>query len=148
MFEVTYRSMAKEDLSNADIDNILAKARAANKMYDITGSLIYHRKVFFQLIEGPRQNVLKLFENIKKDQRHFEVNTIWQGAKPSRDFGQWNMAMLADSGILSISYEGDTKELSLGHLMGDIDEQSLLSQNLWKKVRNIIKTSSPVSAGI
>jgi len=142
LFEVTYRSMAKEDLTDLDINKILSTARSANKMYGITGSLIFHRKVFFQLIEGPRESVLKLYDNIKSDSRHFDISTLWQGAKPSRDFEKWSMAMLTDSGLLNLSHDGNTEELNLGHLMGDMEEQSLLSKNLWKKVRNIIKTSS------
>lgn len=143
LFEVTYRSMAKDHISDEDIDKIVSRSRDANRLHGITGSLIYHRKVFFQLIEGPREQVLRLYENINKDRRHFDISTMWKGSKPSRDFGQWDMALLADSGILNISYDGDTKELNLGRLMGNLDNQSLRSQSLWRKVRNVIKVSRP-----
>ena len=145
LFEVTYRSMAKADISNADIEEILRTSRVSNRAHNITGSLIYHRKVFFQLIEGPKREILELYDKIKNDSRHFDIATMWQGAKPSRDFADWSLAMLSDSGILNIPHEGSTKNLNLGHLMGDIDDHSLVSQNLWRKVRNEIKTSSLVS---
>jgi len=144
LFEVTYRSMANTDISTADIEKLLKTSRINNKALNITGSLIFHRKVFFQLIEGPKKNVLKLYDKIKNDNRHFDVATMWQGSKPVRDFGEWSLAMLSDSGILNIPYEGSTKNLNLGHLMGDIDDESLVSQNLWRKVRNEIKTSKLV----
>ena len=142
LFEISYRSMAKTALTEADIENILNTARAQNKKYDVTGSLIYHREVFFQIVEGNKEDVLRLYENIRKDQRHSDVTIIWQGAKPSRDFGNWNMAMLADDNVLNIPIEGNTKELDLRHLLGDIDDQSLAAKSLWRKVRNIIKTAS------
>ncbi len=146
MFEVSYRSMAYSEIKNSDVKDILLAARTHNKQNNITGSLIYHRKVFFQLIEGPKKNVLKLYDKIKKDDRHSDVVTMWKGAKPSRDFKMWSMAMISDDDVLNISYEGTTEKLSLGHLMGDIDDKSLASKNLWRKVRNVIKASKPIKA--
>ncbi|MFD2562349.1 BLUF domain-containing protein [Aquimarina rubra] len=143
LFEVTYRSMAFSGITNSDIENIIVLARALNEDNNITGSLIYHRKVFFQLIEGPKKNVLKLYERIKKDKRHSDIITMWKGPKPSRDFKLWSMAMISDNNILNISYEGNTEKLNLGHLMGELDDKSLASKNLWRKVRNIIKTAKP-----
>ena len=142
LFEVSYRSMAKIDLQESDIENILTKAKSYNQEHGITGCLLYHRNVFFQLIEGPKKEVLKLYDFIKNDNRHFDVETMWRGSKPSRDFGDWEMSMLSDDANFNISNLGDTKELNLEHLMGEIDSQSIVSQNLWRKVRKILKVSS------
>ena len=142
LFEVTYRSMARAEVTEKDLENILETSREMNKKYGVTGSLIYHRRVFFQLIEGPKKNILKLYNNIKKDKRHFDVITMWQGVKLYRDFEEWDMALLSDDGALDIPYEGDTKSLSLRRFMGDLDEQSVTSQNLWRMVRNVLKTAN------
>ncbi|QCX01335.1 helix-turn-helix domain-containing protein [Aggregatimonas sangjinii] len=141
LYEISYRSMAKPDVDGETVGDILMTSKSNNNSLDITGSLIYHRNVFFQLIEGPRRDVLELYEKIKKDSRHFDVQTIWKGSKPSRDFTEWDMAMISDEGVLTIPHDGNTQELGLGHLMGDIGQQSLESKNLWRKVRNVLKTS-------
>lgn len=141
LYEVSYRSMAVNDISGEDIADILRISRTDNKANGITGSLIYHRTVFFQLIEGPKKAVQEIYGKIISDSRHFDVQTIWSGSKLERDFKEWDMAMLSDEGVLEVPHEGSTKTLSLGHLMGDIGEQSFESKNLWQKVRNILKTS-------
>ncbi|MBP2831411.1 BLUF domain-containing protein [Aquimarina sp. U1-2] len=140
LFEVSYRLMAKTGIDEKEITDILSVSRKNNKVYDITGSLIYHRGIFFQLIEGSKKDVLYIYDKIKKDKRHFDVQTIWQGTKMSREFENWNMAMISDEGILNIPSDGNTKNLNLGLLVGEISEQALESKNLWGKVRNILKT--------
>ena len=142
VFEVSYRSMAKSELTEKDIEAILQASRENNNNFNITGSLIYHRNVFFQIIEGSKADVLKLYDKIKSDKRHFDVQTLWQGVKKTRDFEEWDMAVLTDESLLNIKAQGNTKNLNLGHLMGDLDGESLMSQNLWRKVRTIIQTSN------
>lgn len=139
LYEVSYRSMANTDTTDADIKAIIKTARAHNKSLNITGSLIYHRKVFFQLIEGSKKDILELYESIKKDDRHFDVTTIWEGPKPFREFEDWSMALVTDDGVSSLKRQGSTKNLKLENMMGNIDEESLVSKSLWNKVRNIIK---------
>ena len=84
-YELCYRSFEAEGLADKDIENIVRSARSNNKKYDITGCLIHHRGVFFQLIEGPEDAILKLYDNIKNDRRNFDVRTIWKGSKAQRN---------------------------------------------------------------
>lgn len=145
LFEISYRSMAKENITNKEVEEIVKISKNENKKYNITGSLIYHRNVFFQLIEGSKKEVLELYTNIKNDNRHFDVQTIWQGSKPNRDFKDWSMAVFSDDGVLKIPYDGDTEQLSLGRFMGQLDKQSLESKNLWRNVRNVLKISNHIN---
>jgi AraC-like DNA-binding protein len=141
LFEVSYRSIANPNLSNQDIQNILEISRKENARLNITGSLIYHQNVFFQLIEGPKRNVLKVYEKIKKDDRHSQVETMWQGAKPERNFSFWSMALVSDHLELANLQHSPTKRLNLNSMMGDLDEKSVRSTDFWRRVRNMIKVS-------
>ena len=138
-YELCYRSFAREGITDFEIENIVQTSRQKNPDFEITGCLIYHKGVFFQIVEGPQQNILQLYENIKKDGRNYDVRTMWKGVKAQRDFLVWDMALLSDRGDLKISFEGSTSRLNLTHLMGNIKEQSFASHTLWRKVRHIIK---------
>ena len=138
-FEISYRSMAQREIKEADIADLIGMARESNIKYGVTGCLIFYGNVFFQLMEGPKGSVIQLYENIKKDIRHFDIITLHRGTKVYRDFGQWDMALLSDAKILNISYEGDIKQLDLSHFMTDIEGQTLMSKNLWNRVRSHIK---------
>ena len=138
-FEVSYRSMARRDITKKDVEKMISLSRERNKKSGVTGCLIYHENIFFQIMEGPKKSVLRLYENIKKDNRHFDVLTIHQGTKLFRDFGDWNMALFSEEHLLNISYQGSTEQLDLNHIMLDIEGQTLLSKNLWRKVLLQIK---------
>lgn len=141
LFEISYRSMAADRISGIKVDEIVDTARQRNESHNISGSLIYHRRIFFQIIEGPKREVLQLFENICNDERHTDIRTMWKGYKPKRDFGLWAMAMISDDDVFSLPSQGSTKELELGNLLGNLDDVSLASENLWRKVRNMLRIS-------
>ena len=135
-YEVSYRSIAMENINEEDIATIISKARILNKKNGVTGSLIFHNNFFFQLIEGPKKNILRLYENIKRDTRHSDVKTIWNGPKPKRDFDHWSLAFLSDDGLLNIEKQGDIKSLNLDDLLDDDSNKIMLnSQAIWRKVR-------------
>ncbi|WP_289645010.1 BLUF domain-containing protein [Maribacter aestuarii] len=146
LFDISYRSLAVDSLTNKQVDWIVNTAREMNPEFNITGSLIFHRNIFFQIIEGPKKEVLQLYENITKDKRHTDVQIMWKGYKVKRDFEDWAMATLSDDGNLEVSIQGDTKNLELSHVLGKLDKSSLASESLWRKVRNIIKLSSDSAA--
>ena len=145
-YEICYRSFAKEGITDAEVEDILQTSRRNNEKYAITGCLIYHEGVFFQLFEGSKDVVLNLYENILKDERNFDLMIMWKGFKAQRDFALWDMALITDKRNLKISYQGSSKELNLKHLMGDFEEQLFTSHNLWRKVRHLIKKNSELAS--
>ena len=145
-YEVCYRSFAIEGITDEDIEQILQTSRRNNKELAVTGCLIFHNGVFFQLIEGPQNAILNLYEVIKKDERNFDVRTMWKGSKAKRDFNLWSLAFITDQNQLEINYQGNSSKLNLKHLMGDIEEQSFASHTLWRKVRHLIKENSLVAS--
>ena len=79
LFEMSYRSIAIDSISPTDLGNIVEKAREMNSNHAITGSLIYYKKIFFQILEGPKEQVIQIYENISKDKRHNDVQIMWKG---------------------------------------------------------------------
>lgn len=79
------------NLGPAELNLLLAKARAANAKLGITGILLFHKGSFFQVLEGPRDVVEGLYQSIRSDQRHSRITKILQESIPQRNFAEWTM---------------------------------------------------------
>lgn len=70
---------------------ILFKARAKNAAADITGCLICRDDLYLQLLEGPAENVMRIYDKIIQDDRHVEVTQLVNQPVSARMFGAWAM---------------------------------------------------------
>lgn len=76
---------------SAILNSILVTARTNNKKNDITGALICRADMYLQLLEGPKDEVNKIYETIKEDDRHLEVCLRSSSMVKERLFGAWAM---------------------------------------------------------
>ena len=76
------------------LNGILSHAQQANPRVGITGALICREDVYLQLLEGPEEEVLKVLDRIRHDDRHLELRVHVAKQVPDRMFGKW--AMLHD----------------------------------------------------
>ena len=89
---IHYISSFVKDLSVDEIKEISSQAAKNNAEKDITGVLMAKGGVFFQIIEGPEENIDKLFTNILKDIRHEKIITLGiQVGDLKRLFPNWHM---------------------------------------------------------
>ena len=146
LYELSYRSIANSSTTNRDIEHFISLAREMNPKFSITGSLIFHEKVFFQIIEGPKEHVLRLYENILADKRHSDMVVMWKGYKVERDFEEWAMSTITEDHALQIGVQGNSKQLDLTKVLGNVDNNYIVSEKLWKRVRNIMKTAGSTAA--
>ena len=91
MFHVVYVSTATENLSPSQLRELLIVARHRNYSLGLTGLLLYAHERFIQVLEGPETEVRKVFEMIKKDYRHKNLDTLRLEKKEYRDFPDWRM---------------------------------------------------------
>ena len=91
MYELVYSSIAKKEISEQEVIDILNTARDFNSKNNITGCLVFHKNEFIQVLEGDKDKVKILFENIEKDNRHYNVLLINEGEKTERLFKNWTM---------------------------------------------------------
>lgn len=75
------------------LSGVWNQAKEENVKHDITGILIYKNEQFLQFIEGPDENIDELIEKIKRDQRHFNVNILFEGSSKVRAFPKFSMAL-------------------------------------------------------
>lgn len=92
MFSLVYRSVAKPDFNLDRIEQMLAKAKENNHRLGITGCLLYYDGEFIQYLEGNQVKVLTLFDKIKADPRHRDVELLSYGEREGRVFNTWDMA--------------------------------------------------------
>lgn len=89
---ITYISSFAYDMSDDEIEELARQAAKKNAENDITGVLMAKGEVFFQIIEGPEENIDKLFTNLLKDPRHEKIITLGiQVGDLKRLFPNWHM---------------------------------------------------------
>ena len=126
-YQLLYVSTAVTEVHTEDhVHEIVQIAQVKNKNFDITGLLMTRAGLFLQLLEGPKDNVLQLFETIKKDPRHKDVKRILAIESNDRLFHDWSMGFhkLEDLDISLIS-----ETLSWPHLISaakDLDNILIL----------------------
>ena len=120
MYYLVYSSISRKDLSKDELFSILEKSREKNRMMGITGFLLsinedYHPEIikgkFLQVLEGEKEQVIKLYESIKKDKRHKEVKIVSEGVLLKRMFNNWSMGY-RDMDILKFKNRLDIFDIS------------------------------------
>jgi Sensors of blue-light using FAD len=86
-----YASRAAKPLDARLIDDILEKSRRNNPAQGITGILCYSGDTFIQVLEGGRDEVCDLFNNIVRDARHDNVRLLAYDEIRERKFCNWTM---------------------------------------------------------
>ena len=73
---ICYVSKAVEGLSDEAIEDIFEVTKINNNRDGITGILLYGFGNFFQVLEGNKKQLDKLFEAICNDSRHHRIETL------------------------------------------------------------------------
>jgi AraC-like DNA-binding protein len=140
-FELSYKSDFSENTINKDVEKIIETSLINNKRLNITGCLIVYQKSFFQILEGPKTNVLSVFKKIENDKRHKNVNLIWKGSKVNRLFEDWSMALISKKGNLNLKINGELRFINVEELIKSKEDETIAMEILWRRVRNILKVS-------
>jgi len=138
LHQVVYCSRAADGVDDSAVERIIVTARRMNPEQGITGLLVFGSGVFFQWIEGPRDNVTQLMQRIQRDPRHARVVMLSQSEEVrERLFPDWSMELVTPDHIRDVLLdalataedEKNTESLrlmleqldstGLGQLMGD-----------------------------
>ena len=137
MFALVYRSRAIPGFGRSQIQEMLEKARPYNSEQGITGCLLYHQGEFLQYLEGNQIRVLQLFDKIKNDPRHSDIELISHGERPNRWFKDWEMAFEDFYGDNDqITYMRLVVENHLGELEDSISDPAVNS--FWEHVSRML----------
>jgi hypothetical protein len=103
LYNVVYCSRAADDIDAAAVDRIIETSRRWNPAQGITGLLVFGSGIFFQWLEGPRDNVMQLMANLKKDPRHQDVVPL-SAVEEVRErlFPDWDMELVTGEDIRDV----------------------------------------------
>lgn len=91
MIRLIYFSCAADELTMADIQQILTAARRNNPSQSIGGMLCFERRYFLQVLEGERAAVNALYLDIADDSRHQDIQILSYEEVQQPAFQQWSM---------------------------------------------------------
>ncbi|MES1176481.1 MAG: BLUF domain-containing protein [Myxococcales bacterium] len=91
MHQVVYSSAAITPFSEAQLTELLSRARVNNEQMGVSGMLLYHEGSFLQVLEGEPSVLERLFAIISSDKRHHRVVRLLRQEVHERHFGGWRM---------------------------------------------------------
>ncbi len=132
LYNVVYCSRATAGVDDAEVQRIVATARRCNAEHGITGMLVFGSGIFFQWLEGPRDNVTALMVLLRGDRRH--ENIVELSAEEDigeRLFPTWDMELVSSEHIREVLQDahGTTRDpkkaRALERLLANLDEVPL-----------------------
>ena len=89
---VSYMSSQSRIMPKKSIEEFLFHVREKNKQLTITGVLLLIQGKFIQYIEGPAEEIDKVYKSISNDSRHTDLILLDSGNLKERQFNNWSMA--------------------------------------------------------
>ncbi len=86
-----YSSVRNANCTDEEIQKILDSCERHNPSKQITGVLVHSKNYFLQFLEGDENELMSLYNHIKKDTRHSKVILLNRGSIDARMFPSWHM---------------------------------------------------------
>ena len=130
---IVYCSQAAQYMDKEALEKIITTAKRHNPKFGITGLLVYGSGIFFQWLEGPRDNVTSLFKLITADPRHSNVVLLTKEDEfRERLFPNWEMELVAAEDISAVLEDAmheasDPKQKNtLSQMLQELNKSSLV----------------------
>ncbi len=91
LVRLLYASRSVEPITAESVDSLLGQCRRNNVATGITGVLCFSDHCYLQVLEGGRQAVNHLYNQIVKDPRHSDVTILFFEEVSHRLYGSWTM---------------------------------------------------------
>jgi hypothetical protein len=126
LYNLVYCSRAAAGVDDAAVERIIATSHRHNPARGITGLLVFGGGIFFQWLEGPRDNVTELMATLKTDPRHENVVMLSTTEEVrERLFPDWDMELVTATDIRSVLLDamGDAKDAQNAEALRVLIEQ-------------------------
>ncbi len=132
-YAIVYVSTVSNNLEKREIEKILSSSKTWNNQNNITGLLLFSDGNFFQIIEGEKVMISKLFEAIKEDKRHHNIMQIFGKDIHKEAYDGY------DSDFVSEKADYDPEKFQ--HYL---NQMKVLEVSAQAAVRNILKAFLPI----
>ena len=134
--QLIYISAATVQFTTEDLTTLLQKARANNSKVDVSGMLIYHEGSFFQVLEGPEEEVWNIYDIIGDDPRHDEVKLLLKTKVEERSFADWSMGYVNPNRKLFQQIEGFADFFKPGFAVPEMQKEGSLLGRVMSEFRD------------
>ena len=117
LIELSYVSRATQDMGLLSLMNLLEEAVTRNRELSISGVLYFDSGVFGQILEGSPRNIQTVWNYIRNDRRHGDIQVISKEVIQARRFSNWSMKFFGSDEIsryvpeLKTLFEGSLDKL-------------------------------------
>ncbi len=140
LYQLTYRSEAKPEISAQEIKDILEISKSKNAKSNITGCLLYNEGFFVQILEGEKEEVKAVYNIIEADKRHTMVQVLSEGETRERFFEKWEMAYLKLPDEPKSNKESEVKN-ALKELEEKAFRPNFTTKVFWYNVNTLLQES-------
>ena len=88
---IIYTSTMLKTISLEHMQHMSENFLIFNKKYNISGTLLFHKGTVLQYIEGESDALDRLYSNILKDSRHYNIITLFNEELGSKIFTDWGL---------------------------------------------------------
>lgn len=88
---LAYASNALVPVHSADMLDIARASLRNNARLGVTGALFFDGRQFYQVLEGDDTIIACLYDTIRADPRHTDVQLVYYRKLPERRFADWSM---------------------------------------------------------
>jgi hypothetical protein len=128
LYNTVYCSRASQGVDRTVIDQIIENAQRCNPENGITGLLVFGSGIFFQWLEGPRDNIIQLMASIEKDSRHQSIVHLSSGEEVrERLFPDWAMELVSADDVRDVLLDArenandESNQTALDQLLAELD---------------------------
>ena len=115
--QYVYISKSTTKFGKLELEDLAKSAARENDRFSVSGFLVFHNNIFWQYIEGKKENIDNLSKNIQRDNRHRILADSYSRSS-NRRFPTWSMK------LIEISEQGSFKVNPM-HYIQDIMNSSL-----------------------
>jgi len=94
---MTYQSRAVARPSQSELEQLVAQARRRNHSLGVTGMLLYEDGRFLQTLEGPPAGLEQVWDSIRRDHRHSDIEVLSEHMVSTRLFSDWDLLLYSRS---------------------------------------------------
>lgn len=103
IYSAVYCSRATAGVDEPEVQRIVAAAQHWNPKHQITGLLVFGSGIFFQWLEGPREEVTSLMALLRSDRRHESMILLGEVEEVrERLFPEWSMERVGGEHIREV----------------------------------------------
>lgn len=103
LYNLVYCSQAAPGTDASSVERIIETAQRRNPIDGITGLLVFGGGIFFQWLEGPRDNLTALMAKLRADPRHEALVVLSEGEEVrERLFPDWDMELVTTTDIREV----------------------------------------------